>query len=165
MAKEKKVIFSEEIDSIINGLALGISFVVIALFVWFGNLFHNRVAESVFAIALLLIGICGTFLEIERANKELKGIGNFGLGVFISVFVTIIILKFDVVFVSIFCLVILLFGVYAMIEGILEMIYSLKIQKRQTGNRKIGIFQIVTGVTEIIALIVVILQLIAEIKL
>lgn len=40
---EKKIVFSEEIDSSINGFALGISFVMLAIFVVYFKIFNNAI--------------------------------------------------------------------------------------------------------------------------
>lgn len=164
MAKDKKIIFSEEIDSIINGLSLGVTFVIIALLVWFGNLFHNKIAEMIFAMIMLFIGIAGTFLEVEKANKELKGFGDFGMGTVFSGLAIFLIFKFNIIFLNILCVIILIFGIYCLVSGLLKIIYSMKWQRRKTENRKIEILQFVTGATEVIALIVVILELITEVN-
>jgi len=163
MDKEKKIIFSEEIDSSITGFSVGVSFVVVALFVWFGRLFHNRIAESVITIILLIIGICGTFLEFEKINqKNIKGLYDLGLGCVLSILFFFLIIKFDLLVLNIVCVILLLFSIYAVFSGLLKIGYSFKIQKRNVENKKVEIFKIITGVTEIIALVVVILQLVSE---
>lgn len=58
--------------------------------------------------------------------------------------------------------IVLLLGSYGMIRGILEILYSLKLQRRKSNNVKIEIMKIVVAVTEFISLIVVILQLVKE---
>ena len=162
---EKKIIFSEEIDSSISGFSLGVAFVIVALFIWFGGLLHNRVAEGIIAVILLFIGVCGTFLEFEKANQNgIKGISDFARGLFISVGSIFVILNIDKLILNIVFLFVLLFSVYETAQGILLIGYSLKIQKRKSANKHVEIFKIITGITEIGALIVVILQLIAELK-
>lgn len=161
--KEKKIIFSEEIDSSVTGFSVGVSFVVVALLIWFLGLFHNRIAEGIVTIVLLFVGIGGTFLEIEKSNQRgIKGFDDFGLGTIISMLLICFILKFDFIVLNIACALGLLFSVYATFSGIMKIGYSIKIQKRKTENRKMEIIKIITGMTEIIALIVVILQLVAE---
>ena len=165
MAKEKKVTFSEEIDSSISGFALGVAFVVVGLFVWFGQLLHNRLAESVVTIVLLIIGICGTFFEIEKANhKSIKGLDTIGVGLFFLVPSVFAIYKWNYLEVNIICLFTLLFGVDGLFRGILEVGYSIKIQVRKTENKKVEVFKIITGLTEIVALVVVVLELIREVR-
>lgn len=161
--KEKKIIFSEEIDSSINGFSLGVSFVVVALLIWFFGLFHNRIAESIITIVLLVFGIGGTFLEIEKINQRgIKGFGDFGLGAVFSALLVYLIFRFDIIILNVVCIIGLLLSVFAVFSGVMKIGYSIKIQKRKTENRKIEIFKIIAGITEIIALIVVILQLVTE---
>lgn len=72
--KEKKVMFSEEIDSSIDGFALGITFVLVAFFEVYFKIFGNRMVEIVLAIGLLLFGIFGTLTEIGRISTDnIKG--------------------------------------------------------------------------------------------
>lgn len=161
--REKKIIFSEEIDSSITGFSVGVSFVVVAMLIWFLGLFHNRIAEAIITITLSIIGIGGTFLEIEKSNqKSIKGIGDFGLGIMFSTLFVYLIFKFDIIILNVFCVICLLFSIYSGVSGIMQIGYSIKIQRRKTENKKIEVFKIITGATEIIALIVVILQLISE---
>ena len=163
MAKDKKVTFSEEIDSSITGFSLGITLVIIALFVYYIELFHNRIIEIIIAIILVFIGMVGTFLEIGKTkNDDIKGIDDLGIGMMFSIFAIFLILKYDKLFLNIICFLVLLFSVFATIQGILKICYSLKIQKRNTANKKIGIAKIVVGITEIAALAVAIIQLITE---
>lgn len=165
MTKEKKVTFSEEIDSSISGFALGVAFVAVGLFVWFAGLLHNRIAESIVTIILLIIGMCGTFLEIEKVNhKSIKGLDTIGAGVLFFAPSIYVIYKFDNVIANVICLFSVLFGVYGIVRGILEVGYSVKIQLRKTNNKKVEVLKIITGVTEVIALVVVVLQLIGELK-
>lgn len=163
MSKDKKVTFSEEIDSSITGFSLGITFILIALFVYYIELFHNRIIEILVAIILVFIGMVGTFLEIGKAkNDDIKGIDDLGLGVTFSIIAIFLVLKYDKLFLNIICFLVLLFSLFATIQGVLKICYSLKIQKRNTMNKKIGIAKIIVGITEIAALAVAIIQLITE---
>ena len=78
--KEKKIIFSEEIDSSITGIALGASFVALAILVWKFEMFHNHTVNSVVQIVLLIIGILGTAVEFDKINKnDIKGIDDLSV--------------------------------------------------------------------------------------
>lgn len=44
--KDKKIVFSEEIDSSINGIALGTAFVMLSIFVVYFKIFNNTIAEN-----------------------------------------------------------------------------------------------------------------------
>lgn len=162
--KKKNIMFSEEIDSSINGFALGTSFVIVALFIMYFGVFNNLIVERVVAIVLLLFGIAGTMTEIEKIKKsDIKGFGDFVLGLFFIVPSLFVIIKIDIIWFSVPMLVLFLFGVYGLMKGIFEIIYSLKLRKRESSNKKIEIMQIVVTLTEIIALIVAVLQLVSEV--
>lgn len=162
--KDKKIIFSEEIDSSINGFALGISFVLLALFVEYFKIFNNAIVEIVVAIVLLVLGIAGTVTEIGRIKKDdIRGLDDLMLGIFLAVVSIIVILKIHNVYYNIGLFVILLFGTFGMVKGLLEVLYSLKLRKRKSKNAKVEIMKIIVALTEIIALIVAIIQLVHEI--
>lgn len=162
--KKKNIVFSEEIDSSINGLALGISFVLVALFVMGFKIFNNSIVERVIAIILLVIGIAGTISEIEKLKKnEIKGMGDVFLGAIFTVPSAYWIIKTDIILLRAVLLLPFLFGMYGLMKGILEIIYSVKLVKRKSKNKKIEIMQIVVTLTEVIALVVAILQLVSEI--
>lgn len=162
--KKKINVFSEEIDSSINGLALGISFVLIALFViWFG-IFNNPIAERVIAIILLVIGIVGTISEIEKLkNNDIKGIGDAVLGLIFTIPSSLGIIKNDIIWLHAILFPFLLFGMYGLMRGVFEIVYSIKFIKRESKSKKIEIMQIVVTLTEVIALFVAILQLVSEV--
>ena len=162
--KDKKIVFSEEIDSSINGFALGISFVLLALFVEYFKIFNNAIVEIVVAIVLLVLGIAGTVTEIGRIKKDdIRGLDDLMLGIFLAVVSIIVILKIHNVYYNIGLFVILLLGTFGMVKGLLEVLYSLKLRKRKSKNAKVEIMKIIVALTEIIALIVAIIQLMHEI--
>ena len=70
MAKEKKVVFSEEIDSIINGIAVGMAFLISAFITYFFNVFHNIILDRIVAVALAMLGILFTSFEIDKIDKN-----------------------------------------------------------------------------------------------
>jgi len=163
--KKKKVVFSEEVDSSINGFALGISFVLLALFVIWFKVFSNTIAESITAIFFLLFGIVGTMSEIEKIRKDdIKGIGDAMVGLFLTTPTLFGIIKTNIIWLRVILLAFLLVGMYGLMRGIFEIIYSLKLVKRENKNKKIEIMQIIVTITQVIALVVVVLQLIFEIK-
>ena len=126
------------------------------------------------------LGIAGTLTEIGRIKKaDMKGLDDLIVGllltvvsvvviIFIKIAVisviisVVVILKFRNVALNIGLFIVLLLGSYGMIRGILEILYSLKLQRRKSNNVKIEIMKIVVAVTEFISLIVVILQLVKE---
>ena len=113
------------------------------------------------AVILLGLGIAGTLTEIGRIKKaDMKGLDDLIVGLLLTVVSVVVILKFRNVALNIGLFIVLLLGSYGMIRGILEILYSLKLQRRKSNNVKIEIMKIVVAVTEFISLIVVILQLV-----
>ncbi len=165
MEENREIVFSKETDSIIEGFALSLAFLSVALFVWFDRTFHNRMAETIVCIVMLIFGISGAFFEIEKVSyKRIEGLSDLGTGIFVSVLSFLGIIKLDYIIVDIICLFFLFVGVYALYSGFFKILYSLKIQERKSKNKKVELFKIITGLTEVIALIVVILQLVMEVK-
>lgn len=70
MAKEKKpkkVVFSEEIDSRIDGLTLGFAFVVVGLFLLFvPDYFGSKLAGQIIRWIFIGIGALGLFVEFGK---------------------------------------------------------------------------------------------------
>ena len=162
--RKKNIVFSEEVDSSINGLAVGISFVVVAIFVISFKIFNNPIAERVIAIILLLIGIVGTMSEIEKIKKnDIKGVGDVIMGLCFAIPSTLGIINNEIILLRAILLPLFLFGVYGFMRGFFEIIYSFKIVKRESKSKKFEIMQIIVTITEVIALFVAILQLISEI--
>lgn len=162
--KEKKIVFSEEIDSSINGFALGISFVFISIFVMYFNIFNNQIIELIVAIVLLIIGIAGTLTEIGKIKKsDIKGADDLLIGLLFTIFPIIVIMKSVKIYLHVLLFILLIFGSFGTVKGVIEIIYSLKIKKRNSASRKVETMKIIVAFTEVIALIVAVLQLIGEI--
>lgn len=163
MAKNNKIVFSEEIDSSITGFSVGITLIFVALFIYFTELFHNKIIDIIITIILMLIGMMGTFLEIGKTkNDDIKGISDLGVGMILSSITVFLVMKYNILFLNSICFLFLIIGVFGTIQGSLRILYSLKIQKRKTINKKISIAKIIVGITEIAALAVAIIQLITE---
>ena len=148
--KEKKVIFSEEIDSSIDGFALGITFVLVAFFEVYFKIFGNRMVEIVLAIGLLLFGIFGTLIEIGKISTDnIKGGDDLVTGLFLAAPSVFIIFKFNKVILNIIMFIVLAFGIFGAMKGVIEILYSLKIKRRKTENKKVEVMQIVVAATEV----------------
>lgn len=164
MKKERKVVFSEEIDSSITGFALGISFVLLAGLTYYFDFFHWVIADGIISIILLVVGIGGTCIEIGRLNEEkIKGKDDLLLGLFFTIPALIFIFIYDHIILNIICFIVLLLSLFGTIKGIIEVTYSMRIQKRKSHNKKIEVLRFITIITEVLALAVAIFQLIAEI--
>lgn len=163
--KEKKVTFSEEIDSSIDGFALGITFVLLAFFEVYFKIFGNRLVEIILAIGLLLFGIFGTLTEIGKISTDkIKGVDDLVAGLIIAIIPILIILKFDILILNIIMFIVLAFGTFGAMKGVIEILYSLKIKRRKTENKKVEIMKIIVAVTEVVALAVAIIQFVNEVS-
>lgn len=164
MAKDKKVVFSEEIDSSIAGFALGISFVILAGLIYYFDLFHLRIADRIISVLLLVVGIGGTCIEIGKIEGEkIRGIGNFLAGSFFTISALFFIFKYDQIVLNIICFIVLLLSLFVTIKGIIEVIYSLRIQRRKSQNKKIEVLKLIAVITELLALGIAFFQFLAEI--
>lgn len=164
MKKDKKVIFSEEIDSSISGFALGISFVLLAGLIYYFDFFQLGIADRIVSILLLIFGIVGTCVEIGRIEGEkIKGIGDFLLGLVITILALFLVFKFDQIILNIVCTIVLFFSLFATTKGLIEFFYSLKLQRRKSQNKKIEVIKFIAVITELLALGVAIFQFLAEI--
>lgn len=74
------------------------------------------------------------------------------------------ILRYNNLFINIVLVIFLLLFSYGACKGFIQIIYSLNL-RRKSNNKKLEIIKIVVLCTEILAFIVVLLQLISELKL
>ena len=88
------------------------------------------------------------FVALEK--EDMKGLDDLIVGLLLTVVSVVVILKFRNVALNIGLFIVLLLGSYGMIRGILEILYSLKLQRRKSNNVKIEIMKIVVAVTEFI---------------
>ncbi len=163
MAKEKKVVFSEEIDSIINGIAVGMAFLISAFITYFFNVFHNIILDRIVAVALAMLGILFTSFEIDKIDKnKIYGVGDLVLGLVFIIPSLGVILYFNNIFSNVIMSAVFIFGAYGSFRGLLEIAYSI-LKPKKVENKKSDIIKVITFLTEFIALIVVVMQLMTEI--
>lgn len=165
LKKGKKIVFTEEIDSSIGGFSLGIAFVLVSVFVIYFKIFNNLIAERIVAIVLLVIGIVGTLTELGKIKKDdIKGGDDLLTGFIVTGVSVVTIFKVEWLLCDILSFLFLLIGAFGTIKGIIEIIYSLKLMFRENRNRKKDVMKIIVALTQVLALVVVILQLIGEVQ-
>lgn len=164
MAKnEKKIVFSEELDSKITGLALVLAFLSIGLFLLlFPSYFGNKLAATVIRWIFILIGIIGLMVELSKTKStNIKGFDDFIIGVvlvgvWIALFICINIWWINVI--SFFIFLIGLFGLY---QGLIEIIYSaIQTVRNREETKKSVTTDIGLLLTKILSLVLVIVQII-----
>lgn len=133
--KEKKIEFSEEIDNSINGYAVAFTFIGISIFLinnleYFGNKIVSIVILSIFSI----IGVLGTFSELEK-NTKIKGLGDLIVGLlFFSVWLLIYFFGKSIV-ANVLGFIIMIIGVYGTLLGIIKLLVSIFYQKSQNEKK------------------------------
>lgn len=167
MSKEKKIIFSKEIDSAINGYAIGISFAGIGLFLLLNSdYFVYPVISYIIGAIIGAFGVMGTGIELSKTSK-IKGMDNFTIGLVVFSVWLFVYLKFSLFWTNILSFVLLVIGVYAICLGLIQAIYSVirnvKLKESIDGEKRkysIGslITQIVLLTTQLCGLAVAILN-------
>ncbi|WP_346025867.1 hypothetical protein [Clostridium nitritogenes] len=165
--KEKKITFSEEIDSKITGFAMVLAFLTWGIFLLLcPNYFGSIVATTIIRWVFIIIGALGLVAELTNDKKSnIKGLDDFFggmicIGIWISIFIFI-----NNLWMNIFSFVFFCFGSFCIYEGTIKIIYS-SIQniKKQEESKK-GIFtDILLFLTKVASLILVILQIIEVFK-
>ena len=124
--KKKNIVFSEIIDSKINGYAIGISFLLISTFLLINNTYFYWTGLTYFIGAVFgVIGVAGIGTEIDK-SKKIKGVGNIVLGLLsLGIWLAIFLLLKNNPIANVFGLFFLIFGAYGFIKGLIELFYSI----------------------------------------
>ena len=142
--KEKTPVFSEIIDSKINGYAIGISFLGISTFLLINNTYFYWSILTYFIGAVFgVIGIAGIGTELDR-SKKFKGIGNLVIGLLcLGIWIAIYLLFKNDPVANAFGMPALIIGAYGFVRGLLELFYSVWIE---TVNSKHSFSKIVKAI-------------------
>ena len=169
--KRNKIVFSEEIDSTINGYALGVSFVGIGIFLLIKpDYFQYEIASYIAGAVIGLFGLFGVGTELSK-HSEIKGVDNLALGVFALIIWLLVYLNTNSLWWNIPAFLVFVFGCYGcaqgMIQGIYSIVHNTKARKKETNrfNYWETITQIILFLTEICGLAVAIMNVIQAIKI
>ena len=124
--KKKNIVFSEIIDSKINGYAIGISFLLISTFLLINNTYFHWTGLTYFIGAVFgVIGVAGIGTELDK-SKKIKGVGNLVLGLLsLGIWLAIFLLLKNNPIANTFGLFFLIFGAYGFVKGLIELFYSI----------------------------------------
>ena len=127
--KEKAPVFSEIIDSKINGYAIGISFLVISTFLLINNsYFHWTILTYFIGAVFGIIGVAGIGTELDK-SKKFKGIGNLVIGLLcLGIWIATVILFNNNPVANSISMPALIIGAYGFVRGLLELLYSVLIE-------------------------------------
>jgi hypothetical protein len=168
--KEKKITFSEEIDSSISGFALVITFIIVGVFLIFNkNYFGNEMVATIIQWIFIIIGCLGFSTEISNMNKNrgIKGIDNLIIGI-----VLIIIWAGIYYFIkhwigNVIGFLFLVIGLYGGCRGIIEIGYSIlkKNKKNKEERDKFGVIkEIILMLSEIAGIALIVVQILQAVK-
>lgn len=165
--KKKKIVFSEIIDSKINGYALGISFLIISTFLLMNNTYFYWTGLTYFIGAVFgIIGIGGIGTELDK-SKRFKGVGNIVIGIiFLGVWLAVFLYFKNHIIANIIGMFLLIIGVYGFVRGLIEFGYSvwLEISKSERSFPKIS-KAIFVFVTQICGLVLTVLNILKIFKI
>lgn len=169
--KPKKIIFSEEVDSAINGYALGVSFLGIGVFLLAKpDYFFSPIVSYILGAIIGIFGVCGAGVELSKSSK-IKGMDNLAYGLAFSVAWLIAYLKISTLWANIVFFFFLVFGTYSICLGLIQGIYSIinNTKLKGTNDKKIHskgniISQIILFMTQISGLIIAICNVIKAVN-
>lgn len=171
-ANEKKIMFSEEVDNLINSLAIGLSFVTIGLIWTFrADYFGNSIANTIVQWCFIVLGVLGLATDIPKILKKNGIQGTDDLlygGLFFGIWL-ILFLFVSKTRVNILSFFLLLFGLYSLLKGIGEVFYSLiSISKKDSKTNRVPFKKLLTNIvlllTQLAGFILVIIQIIKALK-
>lgn len=166
--KTKKVVFSEEIDSRINGLTLGFAFIVIGLFLLFvPDYFGSKLAGQIVRWIFIGIGVLGLFVEFGKLKpiSNIKGFDDLWCGVlFLAGWAALFFLTQHWIW-NVLGFILLVIGVYGTFLGLFRIVYSIRLNRKERTQTKATIISdIIMLLTKVVSLALVVLQLINAIQ-
>ena len=165
--KPRQIVFSEEIDSAINGYAIGISFTGIGVFLLIKpDYFAIPIISYIVGAIIGVFGVLGTGVELSKHSK-VKGLGNLTAGMlFLSGWLWGY-LKVHVIWLNILIFILLVLGCYSVCLGLIQSVVSIvrnvresRKEKNESNGKVIGsaITQIVLFLTQLCGLLLAIIN-------
>lgn len=161
--------FSEKIDSTIQGFSLVLAFIIFGIMLQFDVDFFGN-ATKFFQILFVVLGVIGLFTEIRKLNfyNNIKGLDNIIYGI-ITVLVFIFLrnnintvnwLKIIIPLYEFILFIMILVGIYGACEGIIQMIFSIytNYTKKENG-RKIVFTNILMVLGQLLGLALMVAQI------
>ncbi len=163
----KRVVFNENVMSIINAISILVTYIVIGLILYFKSNFFGSVTKAI-VIGFTAVGILGIITEGRKLNinYKLKGLDNVLVGTILMVIFYLLRVfvktdKYGEIAVFVYQIVLFLFlltSVFVFCKGIMEMIYSMVLKSKDKGVGVI-ISSTLVMIAQIAALFILILQI------
>jgi len=163
--KDKKIIFSEEIDKKIGGLALAFTFVSLGLLLLFvDNFLGNEIANEILRWIYIAIGGLGLISEVRIKDTSVKGTGQILAGVVITIPFVVFYINFDLWLLNLILFLLGTVGVFAIFSGMLQMIYSMRIllREKKAGRASLDLTLLLTRIFALFLVVAQVVQFFAE---
>ncbi|MBR2953466.1 MAG: hypothetical protein IKC45_03680 [Clostridia bacterium] len=162
--KEKKIYFSEEIDSRITGYALSLALVVCGLVLQFSPLyFGNDIITQIIKWIFVVIGVIGFIVEAGKIKSGIVGLDNLFLGLFFVAIWFALYWFGRHWFFNTIGFFLLIFGAFGFFQGLQQIIYSIsKIpkEKKERQPKEKTRTDILLFLTKLFGVVLVIIQII-----
>lgn len=168
-SKEKKSVFNEQIDDIINTFSVSFTFIIIGLLLYFKVIkFGNENISNIIQWIFIIFGLLMIFTSVGQKDNpyKIKGFDSIGIGIFFLI-IWYLIKNIKMFLISFFSIFILIIGVYGTIRGLLEISYSLKIKLSNIKTKGISklITELILFLTKLSALVLTILNILKALKI
>lgn len=166
--KPKKIVFSEEIDSRIDGLTLGFTFIAVGLFLLYvPDYFGSKLVGQIIRWIFVGVGTMGLFVEFVKLKpiSNIKGFDDLWGGVlFLSGWAALFFLAQHWIW-NVLEFILLIIGVYGVFLGLFRIVYSIRFNRKEKTQTKATIISdIIMFLTKVASLVLVVLQLINTIQ-
>ena len=165
--KPRQIVFSEEIDSAINGYAIGLSFTGIGVFLLLKpEYFAIPVVSYIVGAIIGVIGVLGTGVELSKHSK-VKGMGNLTIGMLFLGCWFWGYVKVHAIWLNVLIFVFLVLGFYSVCLGVIQGAVSIarniresQQEKKESKGKVIGsaLTQIVLFLTQLCGLLLAIIN-------
>lgn len=162
---EKKIVFSEEVDSLISGLTLGLAFVVVGvILVLIPDYFGSKTIGNIIRWLFIVVGILGLLTEFRKIKpmSGIKGFNDFLAGVFLLAVWAVLYFWTKHVIANIIGFFFLILGVYGSMSGVFKIGYSIylagKNNRIKKGNVASDVLVLLTKVASIILVAIQIIK-------
>ena len=163
-SKEKKIVFSAEVDDQITGFALVLALVVTGLILQFdSSYFGNAIITKVIQWIFIVIGALGMAVEIGKIKSSVTGIDNLLIGIIILAGWYALYRAFNQWYTNIIAFILLFFGAYGAFLGSLQMVYSLshrEIKEKTEEAKRQEKGDIILLITKLLGVVLVVMQII-----
>ena len=166
--KEKKIVFSEEIDSLISGLTLGFAFVMVGIvLVLIPDYFGNKIVGNVVRWLFIVVGILGLLTEFGKLKpvSGIKGFDDFSVGVLCLAVWAVFYFLANHVLANIVGFFFLIIGVYGGLSGVFKIAYSIYLARKNNIIKKGTVASdVLVLLTKVASIVLVTIQIVKALQ-